>query len=194
MRISRLLVSVCLLPLVAIAADGPAKPSATMGSAPSTRAAAVAPGVAGVTQDQAMVALLGLIPLIQEFDLTVKPLGMHYQPFSIWAGQTRQELQVLVDAAKMGKTNGEILVLSNKAKAQFDKAIKIAKAVVGLDADVYYLNNQIAIASDCLAKRQASLQQADSKAKQAIQLAMTGVPTTVTSLKSLVTDANAACP
>ena len=188
-----LIVSLCLLPAFALAADAPSKPGTTANPAPALRAPAAMPGVPEISAEQATAAFFSLAPLMQEFEIAVQPLGNHYAPFTQWAGKTRQELRALIDAAKFGKTSGEILLLSNKAKPQFEKAIKIAKAIAPLDPDIHFLNNQIAIASACLAKRQAALQQADEKGKQAVQLAMSGMPTTVASLKSLVADANAAC-
>ena len=194
MKIHHAFVSLCLLPLAGLAADVANKPSTTPTPAPALRTAVQAPGVPEISGDQAAVALFSLAPLMQEFETTVQPLGSHYAPFTQWAGKTRQDLRALIDAAKMGKTNGEIVLLSNKAKPQFEKAIKIAKAIVPLDPDIHFLNNQIAIASGCLAKRQAALQQADEKSKTAAQFALSGMPATVSSLKSLVAEANAACP
>ena len=194
MKIPHAFVSLCLLPLAGLAADVANKPGNTATPAPALRAAVQAPGVPEISAEQATVALFSLLPLMQEFDSTVKPLGDHYAPFTQWAGKTRQELQALVDTAKAGKTNGEIVLLSNKAKPQFEKAIKIAKAIVPLDPDIHFLNNQIANTSACLAKRQAALQQADEKGKQAVQLAMSGMPASVSTLKSLVAEANTACP
>jgi hypothetical protein len=194
MKIPTVFLSLGLLALSGYAADAPTKPGTSMGTAPAVRPGMAAPAVPEISGEQAMVALFSLLPLMQEFDATVKPLGSHYAPFTQWAAQTRQELQALVDAAKMGKTSGDIVVLSHKAKPQFEKAIKIAKAIVPLDADVHFMNSQIGNTSECLAKRQATVQQADAKVKSAVQLAMTGMPTSVSSLKSLVTEANAACP
>jgi hypothetical protein len=194
MKIHHALVSLCLLPLAGLAADVANKPSTTAMPAPVLRAAAQAPGIHEITGEQAALALFSLAPLMQEFDSTVQPLGNHYAPFTQWAGQTRQELRNLIDAAKIGKTPGDVVLLSHKAKPQFEKAIKIAKAIVPLDPDIHFLNNQIAIASACLAKRQAALQQADEKGKQAVQFAMSGMPASVSSLKSLLAEANTACP
>ncbi|MES2952435.1 MAG: hypothetical protein V4858_28240 [Pseudomonadota bacterium] len=194
MKIHHLLVSLCLLPLMGHAADVAPKPSNNMGVAPPARAAMQAPGVPEIGADQAMVALFSLAPLMNEFEVTVQPLGSHYQPFSQWAGQTRQELRALIDTAKVAKTSGDMVLLSNKAKPQFEKAIKIAKAIVPLDPEVHFLKSQIAKASECLGKRHAALQQAEEKIKTAIQFAMGGMPASVSSLKSLVTEANTACP
>ena len=194
MKIHHVIVSLCLAPLASLAADVANKPANAANPAPAQRAAVQAPGVPEISGEQAAAALFSLLPLMQEFDSTVKPLGNHYAPFTQWAGKTRQELQALVDTAKLAKTNGEIVLLSNKAKPQFEKAIKIAKAIVPLDPDIHFLNNQIAITAACLAKRQAALQQADEKGKQAVQLAMSGMPVNVSSLKSLMTEANTACP
>jgi hypothetical protein len=194
MKILHAIVSLCLVPLASLAADATNKPGNAANPAPVQRAAVQAPSVPEISGEQAAMALLSLLPLMQEFDSTVKPLGNHYAPFTQWASKTRQELQALVDTAKFGKTSGEVVLLSNKAKPQFEKAIKIAKAIVPLDADVHFLNNQIATTSACLAKRQAALQQADEKGKQAVQFAMSGLPASVSTLKSLVTEAGAACP
>lgn len=194
MNIPHAILSLFLFPLAGLAADMANKPGNTANPTSAQRAAMKAPGVPEISGEQAAIALLSLLPLMQEFDSTVKPLGNHYAPFTQWTGKTRQELQALVDTAKFGKTNGEIVVLSNQAKPHFEKAIKIAKAIVPLDPEIHFLNNQIATASACLAKRQAALQQADEKGKQAVQLAMSGMPTSVSSLKSLIAEANTACP
>jgi len=195
MKVNAWLVALCLSPLAGLCADGAPKPGNSVGTATPVHPGLQQPSVSvpEISVQQATAALFSLIPLIQEFDTTVKPLGSHYHPFSLWAGQTRQELQASVEAAKMGKTSGEIVQLSHKAKQQFEKAIKIAKAIVPLDADVDFLNNQIATTSQCLAKRQAALQQADTGVKTAIQLAMGGMPANVSAQKSLLASANAAC-
>lgn len=186
-------VSLCLLPGLGQAADVAPKPANSIVTAPHVRAITQAPGVPEVSGEQAMVALFSLAPLMQEFETTVKPLGNYYQPFTQWSTKTRQDLLALIEAAKLSKTPGETVLLSNKAKPQFEKAIKIAKAIVPLDPEVQFLNNQIAKASACLAKRQAALQMADEKSKLAVQFAMDGLPASVKSLMSLVTEANAAC-
>jgi hypothetical protein len=193
MKIRHALMSLCMLPIAGLAADVANKSNTSVLPAPAQRAAAQAPGVPEISNEQAAVALFSLAPLMQEFETTVLPLGSHYAPFTQWAGQTRQELRNLIDTAKMGKTPGDIVLLSHKAKPQLEKAVKIAKAIAPLDPDIHFLNNQIAIASACLAKRQAALQQADEKGKQAVQLAMSGMPVSVTSLKGLVAEANGAC-
>lgn len=193
MKIHHLLISLCLLPLVCDAADVAPKPATGIGAAPLARAAAQMPNVTEVSSEQAMVALFSLAPLMQEFETTVQPLGNYYQPFTQWRAKTRQDLLALIEAAKLAKTHGETVLLSNKAKLQFEKAIKIAKVIVPLDPEVQFLNNQIAKASACLTKRQAALHLADEKSKLAVQFSMDGLPASVESLKSLVTEANTAC-
>lgn len=194
MNLKLLMASLSLLPLGVLGAESASSPKTSNHAAPAARVSAHAPSVSAVSADEAMKALFGLLALLTEYNKIVEPLGNHYQPFSLWAAHTRNELQALLENAKLGKTPAEIVSLSHKAKPQFQKAIKTAQAVVPLDDAVYYLNNHIAQTSDCLAKRQAALQQADAKMKTAIQFAMSGMPASVASLNSLVADARAVCP
>lgn len=189
-----LMASLCLLPLAVLGAESASSSKTSNNAAPPARITAQSPGIAAVSSDEAMKALFGLLALLTDYNKIVEPLGDHYQPFSLWAAQTRNDLQALLEHAKLGKTPAEIVSLSHKAKPQFQKAVKTAQAVVPLDEAVYYLNNQIAQTSDCLAKRQAALQQADAKMKTAIQFAMSGLPAGVASLNSLVAEARAVCP
>lgn len=178
------------------AAESGTKPAASNASPMRTgvQQSGVQPGVPAISAGDAFKALLELTASLAEYNKMVAPLGDHYHPFSLWAIQTRQDLQALIEAAKLGTTPAETVARSNKAMPQFLKAIKVAQAIVPLDTDVYWLDGQIAQTSACLVKRQAALQQAEAKMKMAVQWAMSGMPASVSTLKSLVAEANLTCP
>ena len=148
----------------------------------------------GISSDAALHAFWTLIPLKTEFETTVQPLGSYHAPFTQWAHNTRLEMQETMDKIQLSKSPAEMLALTEKAKPKFAQALKVAKAIAPIDSNVAFLTNHIQTTSACLAKRQVALQQADSKLKNAIDLAMTGLPVNVSSLDSLVNDAKAVCP
>ena len=194
MRIKFLLAALCFLALGAYAADNSSKPGTATSNVPSAKAREHGPSVPEVSTEDGLKALWSLPPLLAQYDGIVQSMGNGYPPFKKWVLSTRQELTGLIDTAKQAKSPAEMVLRSNQSKPQFLKAIKAAQILAPIEADVSMLEKTIAQNSNCLANRQATLQQADAKLKTAVQLAMGGMPVSVSSLNGMVTEAKVACP
>jgi hypothetical protein len=194
MKIKFLLAALCFLTPGAYAADTGSKPGAATSNVPSAKAREQGPGVPEVSTEDGLKALWSLSPLLAQYDGIVQPMGNGYPPFKKWVLSTRQELTERMDFAKQGKSPAEVVLRANQSRPQFLKAIKAAQILAPIEADVSMLEKTIAQSSTCLASRQATLQQTDTKLKTAVQLAMGGMPVSVSTLGSAVAEAKAACP
>ena len=194
MQIRFLLAGFCFFAPGAYAVDTGSKPGAATSNVPSAKAREQGPSVPEVSTEDGLKALWSLSPLLAQYDGIVQPMGNGYPPFKKWVLSTRQELTGLMDFAKQGKSPAEVVLRANQSKPQFLKAIKAAQILAPLEADVSMLEKTIAQNSNCLANRQATLQQADTKLKTAVQLAMGGMPVSVSSLGGMVAEAKVACP
>ena len=194
MKIKFLSAVLCLLTLGAYAADTGSKPGAASGNVPAAKAREQGPSVPGVSTEEGLKALWSLPPLLAQYDGIVQPMGNGYPPFKKWVLSTREELTGLIDFAKQAQSPAEMVLRSNQSKPQFLKAIKAAQTLAPIEADVSMLEKTIAQNSNCLANRQATLQQADAKLKTAVQLAKGGMPVSVSSLNGMVAEAKSACP